>query len=97
QFDLPQGRLRISMLDEEPTGVIVVDGGILRYFALAPEFRGRALSPQLLGEAIFMARTVGSDTLTVACEPEHPAALRVLEEYGFLGSPRTLELRPKID
>ncbi len=97
QFDLPEGQVRISMLDAETTGVIVVDKGILRYIALAENFRGRALSPQLLGEAISMARLMGSDTLTVAYEPEHPAALRILEEYGFRGSPRTLEIRPKID
>ena len=97
QFDLPEGKVRIAMLDAEATGVIVVDGGILRYIAMAPEYRGRALSPQLLGEAIAMAREMGSDTLTVAYEPEHPAALRILEEYGFCGSPRVLEIRPKID
>ncbi len=97
QFDLPEGVVRIAMLDAESTGVIVVDGGILRYFALVPEFRGRALSPQLLGEAIAMARAMGSDTLTVESEPEHPAAVRILEEYGFRGTPRVLEIRPKID
>ena len=97
QFDLPEGQVRISMLDAEETGVIVVDKGILRYIALAESFRGRALSPQLLGEAISMARLMGSETLTVAREPEHPAALRILEEYGFWGSPRTLAIRPKID
>ena len=97
QFHLGSGRVRISMLDEDPSGVIVVDGGMLRYFALAPEFRGRSLSPQLLGEAISMARAMGSNTLTVACEPEHPAALRILEEYGFWGNPRTLRVRPEID
>lgn len=97
QFDLPEGKVRIAMLDEEATGVVVVEGGILRYIAMAPAFRSRALSPQLLGEAIAMAREMGSDTLTVAYEPEHPAALRILEEYGFWGSPRSLEIRPKID
>ena len=97
QFDLPEGKIRIAMLDEEATGVIVVEGGILRYFAMTPEFRGRALSPQLLGEAIAMAREMGSDTLTAAYEPEHPAALRILEEYGFWGSPRTLMIRPETD
>ena len=97
QFDLPEGKLRISMLDGDATGVIVVREGILRYFALAPEFRGRALSPQLLGEAIAMARAMGCDTLTLPCEPEHPAAVRILEEYGFWGSPRSLEIRPRID
>ncbi len=97
QFDLPEGKLRISMLDEDATGVIVVQDGFLRYFALAPEFRGRALSPQLLGEAIAMARAMGSDTLTLSCEPEHPAALRILEEYGFWGNPRSLRIIPKID
>ena len=97
QFDLPEGQVRISMLDAEATGVIVVDKGILRYIALVEGFRGRALSPQLLGEAISMARLMGSDTLTVAYEPEHPAAVRILEEYGFWGSPRTLHIRPAID
>lgn len=97
QFCLPEGKVRISMLDEEATGVIVVDGGILRYFALDPRFRGRQLSPQLLGEAISMARTMGFQTLSLPFEPEHPGAVRILEEYGFRGSPRSLEIHPKID
>lgn len=97
QFSIPEGKLRISMLDADATGIVVVKDGILRYFALAPAFRGRALSPQLLGEAIAMARAMGSTTLQVESEPEHPAALRILEEYGFQGSPRTLKIRPTID
>ncbi len=97
QFDLPEGKLRISMLDADATGVIVVQDGVLRYFALAPAFRGRKLSAQLLGEAIAMARAMGCDTLSLPCEPEHPAALRILEEYGFQGSPRALRIIPRID
>ena len=97
QFDIPEGKLRISMLDEDATGVIVVRDGILRYFALAPEFRGRKLSPQLLGEAIAMARVMGCETLRLPCEPEHPAAVRILEEYGFQGSPPSLRIIPRID
>ena len=97
QFDLPEGKLRISMLDGDPTGVIVVKEGILRYFALAPEYRGRALSPQLLGEAIAMARATGAETLWAEREPEHPGAVRILEAFGFWGTPRTLRIRPQID
>lgn len=97
QFDIPEGKLRISMLDEDATGVIVVRDGILRYFALAPEFRGRKLSPQLLGEAIAMARAMGCETLSLPCEPEHPGALRILEEYGFQDSPPALRIIPRID
>lgn len=93
----PQGTTRISMLNEEATGAVVLHDGVLLHFALLPEFRSRGLSAQLLGEAVAVARKQGHDMLTVGHEPTHPAALHVLEQYGFLGDPRSLSILPRID
>ena len=93
----PKGQTRISMLDNDSTGAVVVEDGELLYFALLPEFRGRGLSPQLLGEAIAMGRVQGYTTLSALQKPEHPAAVRILEEYGFTGTPLCLCIRPQID
>ncbi len=97
RFDLPAGQIRISMLAEEATGVVVVEKDTLRYFALLPEFRGRGLSPQLLGEAISVARKDGRSLLRTSREPEHPAAAHVLDQYGFWGRPRSLYIIPTMD
>ncbi len=93
----PKGKLRISMLDGSATGAVVIRDGVLLHFALLPEFRGRGLSAQLLGEAINLCRKEGHKLLTVDREPEHPAALHVLEQYGFVGKPRSLSVFPIID
>ena len=93
----PRGCTRISMLDNAVTGAVVVEEGKLLHLALLPEFRGRALSPQLLGEAIAMGRKQGHNTLCTAHAPEHPAAVRLLAEYGFSGSPLSLSILPQID
>ena len=93
----PRGCTRISMLDNAVTGAVVVEEGKLLHLALLSEFRGRALSPQLLGEAIAMGRKQGHNTLCTAHAPEHPAAVRLLEEYGFSGSPLSLSILPQID
>ena len=96
-LDCPQGTTRISMLNEETTGAVVLQDGVLLHFSLLPEFRSRGLSAQLLGEAIAVARKQGHEVLTVGHEPTHPAALHVLEQYGFLGDPRSLSILPRID
>ena len=92
-----KGKVRISMLNEDATGVLAVEDGVLSYFGLLPEFRGRGLAAQLLGEAIAVARATGFRELHIGQEPEHPAALHVLEQYGFLGCPRSLYIFPVID
>lgn len=90
-----EGTVRISMLADEPTGAVCVNDGVLQCFALLPEFRGRGLSMQLLGEAISIARAQKHDTLRLAASPEHPAAQHVLQLCGFQNN--QMNIRPKID
>ncbi len=76
-------RVRISMLVDAPTGVVVTRGEELVFLGLLPERRGVGLSAQLLGEAVSLAREAGFDRLRVHRKVEHPAAQRLLERYGF--------------
>ena len=89
------GAVRVSMLADEPTGAVCVRDGVLQCFSLLPEYRGRGLSMQLLGEAISMARAQGHSTLRLASIPEDPAALHVIALCGFQNG--ELNIIPHID
>lgn len=51
------------------------------WFYLLPEFRGKRLGIQLIGEAVDAARKRGSNTLSCLCETEEIAGF--LQYYGF--------------
>lgn len=91
----PGQRLRISHLGEKPTGLLALRENRLEFFGLLPEFRGMGLSAQLLGEGVSLAREQGSGTLLAGKLPEHPAAVRLLEKYGFAGDPPRTSIDPK--
>ncbi len=83
QLGCTDGTVRVSMLADEPTGAVCVKEGVLQRFALLPEFRGRGLSMQLLGEAISVARAQEQSALRLGTMPKDPAALHVIELCGF--------------
>lgn len=80
--------LRISMLKDRPTGLLALREGDescmeLRFFTILPEFRGRKLSEQLLGEAISLTRRAGKRFLCLP-EGEIPSEVTaILTNYGF--------------
>ncbi len=90
-----EGAVRISMLADETTGAVCVKDGVLQCFALLPEFRGRGLSMQLLGEAISMARAQGQSILRLSTMPKDPAAQHVLQLCGFVNG--EMNILPRID
>ncbi len=78
---------RVSVLVNEPTGVLVLRSidektDELTRLALLPEFRGRGLSAQLLGEAVSLARRRGKTRLRLRLPVEHPAAQSLFQTYG---------------
>lgn len=83
-LEMPAGlRTRVAGLGDTPVGAVAVEGGVLYRLALLPERRGIGLSVQLLGEAVSLTRRDGLNTLTLATTPEHPAAAKLFENYGF--------------
>ena len=88
-------RVRISHLGETPTGALAVRDGTVEFLGLLPEFRGRGLSAQLLGECVALAREKGFLTLQAGKIPEDPAAVRLLEKYGFEGRPLQRDIDPE--
>ena len=83
ELGCPEGLVRVAMLDEERAGAIVMQEGKLQHFAIHPNFRGRGLSPQLLGEAIYQARKYGCAELRTGQEAEG-LARHVLEKYDIV-------------
>ena len=78
---------RVSVLVNEPTGVLVLRSidektDEITRLALLPEFRGRGLSAQLLGEAVSLARRRGKTRLRLRLPVEHPAAQSLFQTYG---------------
>ena len=81
----------VAMLGEEPAGVVELDPerdaaekvGHIRFLALAPQFRGKGLGPQLLGQAVSVLRPLGRDRLRLLCAPENGKARRFYDRHGF--------------
>lgn len=85
-----KGHVRISMLAEQPSGVVVTqpqDAQTERivYLALLSDRRGAGLSAQLLGEAVSLAHGDGKQQLCIPDEIISPAAQRLFATYGFTG------------
>lgn len=75
--------VRISVLTDTPTGVVVLEDDRLVFVGLLEAHRGIGLSAQLLGEAVSIARAKGLETLRITEPVTHPAANRLFENYGF--------------
>lgn len=57
----------------------------LVHFGILPEFRGRGLARYLLSEALAAAFAVGRPLVTLETNTlDHPAALRLYQEAGFV-------------
>ena len=80
--------LRISMLKDRPTGVLSLkerdeNSMELRFFTILPEFRGRKLSEQLLGEAVSLTRRAGKRFLCLPQGDIPSEVAAILAAYGF--------------
>ena len=81
----------VSMLGEIPAGVVELDlerdegegAGHIRFLALAPDYRGRGLAPQLLGQAVSTLRPLGREWVRLLCAPENEKAQRFYTRHGF--------------
>lgn len=83
-LEMPAGvRTRIAGLGDALVGALAVEDGVLHRLALLPEHRGMGLSAQLLGEAVSLTRREGHRHLRLGAEPQHPAAAKLFENYGF--------------
>lgn len=83
--------LLCAMLGEEVAGILQIDmsredvkevGGIPFYY-MKPEYRGRGLGVQLIGQAISVSRSRGKNTLRLRVAPENETAVRFYQKYGF--------------
>lgn len=92
--------VKIAMLGNAPAGVLATElcgsVGKLAFFGLVEAQRGIGLSPQLLGEAICPLRALGAERLEVSAAVTHPAALHLLEQFGFGGEPLAADIIPRM-
>ena len=58
--------------------------GHIAFFYLTPEYRGRGVAAQLIGEAVCRYRGLGRKRLTLRVSPTNHKALRVYENAGFV-------------
>ncbi len=92
-------QIRISMLKDNATGIVATrdadkDADAIDHLALLPEYRGRGLSPQLIGEAVSQARRNGKRALVLTTCADHPVAKALFDAYGFCGEKNCLRLYP---
>lgn len=86
----PAVEVYVLYVEGTPAGYVELDGRVagqveIAYFAIFPEFQGRALGPQLLAHAIQRAETSGTPRLWVhTCTLDHPKALSVYRRAGFV-------------
>lgn len=96
----PGQHVEIAMLGRAPAGALATElcgtTGRLAFFGLLEAQRGIGLSAQLLGEAICPLRTRGAERLELAAPVTHPAALQLLEQFGFSGQPLALDIVPRV-
>lgn len=79
------------MVGDEMAGVLQLDldrdrdkdVGYIQFLALKPEYRGRMLGPQLLGQAVSVYRSLNRHFLRLLCAPGNEAAQRFYVRYGF--------------
>ncbi|MBE6949700.1 MAG: GNAT family N-acetyltransferase [Ruminococcaceae bacterium] len=81
----------IAMKETAPAGVITLNTelesdlgfGHITDYRLEPEYRGRCLSVQLLGQAVSVFRTLGRKRLVVRIASESHGIIKYFEHYGF--------------
>lgn len=78
QGDRPAGILQLNLRREAEKGV-----GSIPFFYMLPEFRGKGLGVQLLGQAVSVYRPLGRKYLRLRCAPDNHVAQRFYRRYGF--------------
>lgn len=81
----------VAILENTPVGHIELDTerdraqglGYISNYYLLPEYRGKGLSVQLLGQAVSVYRAMGRKRLVIHVEPEAEMIVRYFEHYGF--------------
>lgn len=81
----------LAMLGEEPAGLVQLDiptamaedYGPVPFLYLLPEYRGRGLGVQLIGQAVTVLRPLGCKTLRLRCAPDNAVAQKFYAKYGF--------------
>lgn len=94
--------LLLALLGDRPVGILQLDrtkeaelsAGWITLLWMVPEFCGKKLAVQLLGNAVCTYRSMGRQTLRVACPPEHEPLRKFCLSHGFAaldGQPDVLE------
>ena len=78
QGDKPAGVLQLNLRRDAEKGV-----GAIPFFYMLPEFRGRGLGVQLLGQAVSIYRPLGRKYLRLRCAPDNHIAQRFYQKHGF--------------
>lgn len=73
-------RVRIAMRSDVRIGAVAVKNDELVFLGLLPKHRGIGLAPQLLGEAVSMARDDGFRNLCL----RRPTTAKLFDRYGFV-------------
>ncbi|NLL34882.1 MAG: GNAT family N-acetyltransferase [Clostridiales bacterium] len=81
-----------AMLDDQEVGIIAMDSGDLTMddcghislFAIAPEYRGKRLAVQLLGQAVSFYRTLGRKYLKLYVAPDNHRAIQFYKKNDFV-------------
>lgn len=80
-----------AMLEDQPAGVLQLDlnrgaedrAGYIQFFALDEPFQGKAVAPQLLGQAVSIFRPLGREKLRLVCAPGNGRAQIFYRRHGF--------------
>lgn len=81
-----------AMLDDKEIGIVAMDStdlslddhGHISLFAIAPEFRGKRLAVQLLGQAVSFYRRLGRKYLKLYVSPTNHRAIRFYKKNDFI-------------
>lgn len=77
------GRRKAGILQLDPARFAGDNKGYISFFYLSPDRRGSNLGVQILGKAVSIYRSMGRDTLRLACSEKNTAALGFYHKYGF--------------
>lgn len=78
QGDQPAGVLQLNLRREAEKGV-----GAIPFLYLLPDFRGKGLGVQLIGQAISTYRPLDRRYLRLRCAPDNQIAQSFYRKYGF--------------
>lgn len=96
--------LLLALLGDTPVGILQTDWqreadqgvGWISFLYMFPDFRGKGLSVQLLGQAVCTGRAMGRQFLRLCCPPDSKTARSFFSAHGFTtatgaGGPEMLE------